>query len=151
MTLRASLLLHKVMKQENSNTRPTKEPACEHSHFAKELPQVDFARLERASSLFRALGDPARLQLLVFLNRGECCVTELVEATGEKFSTISQRLRILRTEGLILRRRVGLHVYYKLADGHVAQLLANALEHAAELNATGPKATKPDFSKEDDE
>ena len=83
------------------------------------------------------MGDGPRLAILQYLAAGECCVTEIVTATGEKFPTVSQRLRVLRTEGFVKRRRVGLHVYYALADGHVAGLLANALDHAGELNGNG--------------
>lgn len=64
-------------------------------------------------------------------------MTEIVEAVKEKFSTVSQRLRILRSEGLIVRRRDGNHIYYASADRHVADLILNALDHAHELNA-GP-------------
>lgn len=101
--------------------------------------------------LFRAMGDTARLKVLDFLSQGECCVGELVEATGEKFPTVSQRLRVLRAEGLVARRREGLHVYYSLADRHVVELLANALAHAGELNSgktEGPEA-KPQTPEED--
>jgi len=88
--------------------------------------------VERAAALFRALGDSARLSLLERLAGGEFCVTELAEATGEGLSTISQRLRTLRSERLLKRRRVGKHVYYTLADQHVVDLIQSALAHAAE-------------------
>jgi DNA-binding transcriptional ArsR family regulator len=78
------------------------------------------------------------LHLLDLLAQGECCVTELVTAVNEKFSTVSQRLRLLRGEGLVRRRREGKHLFYALADRHVAGLLRNALEHAAELE-DGPR------------
>lgn len=89
--------------------------------------------LERASRIFRALGDEPRLRMLELLSNGERCVSELVEALDEKFSTISQRLRLLRTEGLVNRRREGTHLFYALADQHVTDLIQNALEHAREL------------------
>jgi len=60
-----------------------------------------------------------------------------------KFSTISQRLRILRTEGLLSARREGLHVFYRLADGHVMDLLANAVAHAEELMHPGQVPATP--------
>jgi ArsR family transcriptional regulator len=64
---------------------------------------------------------------------------------GEKFSTVSQRLRVLRLEGLIVRRRAGTHLYYALADRHVAGLIYNALAHAAELEGgMGPGNPKGD-------
>ena len=97
--------------------------------------------MERAARLFRALGDAPRLRLLGLLNGRELCVTEIVEAMGEKFPTVSQRLRLLRGEGLIARRRQGTHIYYALADRHVADLITNALAHAAELEA-GPGPTE---------
>jgi len=97
--------------------------------------------LDRAAALFRALGDPARLRLLVLLEQGERCVSELVDVLGEKFPTVSQRLRLLRIEGLVVRRRDGNHLHYALADRHVADLVKTALEHAAEL-AAGPVTTE---------
>src|SRR5439155_600302 len=76
--------------------------------------QVAAATLQRAADLFRAMGDSARLQLLVLLAEREWCVTEIVDALAEKFSTVSQRLRVLRAEGLVKRRRDGTHLYYAL-------------------------------------
>lgn len=132
--------------------------ACQHAGHQHSgsgcRPVPDPEALERASRFFRAMGDTPRLRILHYLAAGECCVTELVEDLHEKFSTISQRLRILRTENLISRRRVGLHVYYALADRHVAELLANALAHAGEFNGSksqtftrGPQKA-PDHSEE---
>jgi hypothetical protein len=58
-----------------------------------------------------------------------------VAEAGEKFSTVSQRLRVLRAEGLVVRRRAGVHLHYRLSDRHVADLVANALAHATELQS----------------
>ncbi len=104
--------------------------------------------LDRAARLFFALGDEARLRLLVLLEGGERCVGELVEVLGEKFSTVSQRLRLLRSEGLVVRRRDGNHLHYALADRHVAVLLRNALDHAAELASGPPEPEDLDDGKE---
>src|SRR5262249_14281333 len=108
------------------------KPTCTHSHGA--APEaVPAASLERAAGLFPAMGDAARLRLLRLLGGRELCVSEIVAALDEKFSTVSQRLRLLRIEGLVARRRDGNHVFYALADRHVADLLQNALDHAREL------------------
>jgi ArsR family transcriptional regulator, lead/cadmium/zinc/bismuth-responsive transcriptional repressor len=125
---------------------------CHHAGPGAERPAADPRAIERAARMFRALGDGPRLRVLQFLSHGESCVTELVEATGEKFPTVSQRLRVLRSEGLVARRREGLHVFYTLADRHVAELLANALEHAGELTAGGSPHSGPTgpASREDD-
>ncbi len=82
--------------------------------------------------MFRALGDPARLQIMEWLCDEELCVSDLAERSQQEISTISQRLRVLRSERLIGRRRQGKHIYYHLADQHVVDLVRSALEHALE-------------------
>lgn len=110
-------------------------PTCtpgDHKKVGRPIPP---ASLDRAAQLFRAMGDAPRLRILELLKKGELCVTEIVAAANDRFSTVSQRLRILRTEGLIVRRRKGNHLIYALADRHVADLIQNALAHALELEA----------------
>jgi DNA-binding transcriptional ArsR family regulator len=115
-------------------------PACRAAEHNGKLrrPLVDEAALERASRLFRAIGEPSRLRLLSRLAQGEMCVTELADSEKESLSTISQRLRILRAENLIIRRRRGKHINYALADQHVMDLVFNALAHATERPASVP-------------
>ncbi len=115
-------------------TAPTEELEVErHAHVGKRVvPAIDVAALEAAAAFFRAAGEVSRLRLLTCLQHGEWCVSELAEAMGEGLSTISQRLKVLRSEGLVSRRRDGKHILYSLADAHVAGLLAAALEHAQE-------------------
>ncbi|HVJ95159.1 MAG TPA: metalloregulator ArsR/SmtB family transcription factor [Labilithrix sp.] len=93
---------------------------------------VSDEQLERAASIFRAAGDISRLKLLHRLSDGEWCVTELAEAAGVGLSTVSQQLRLLRAERIVVRRRAGKHIFYSLADSHVSDLIHSAIEHAAE-------------------
>jgi DNA-binding transcriptional ArsR family regulator len=116
------------------------QPSCspeEHSGEPTRKPLVNDAALERASRLFRAIGEPARLRLLSRLAQGEMCVTELAASEGESLSTISQRLRVLRSENIVIRRRRGKHINYGLADQHVMDLVFNALAHATERPPSG--------------
>ncbi|MEM7248166.1 MAG: metalloregulator ArsR/SmtB family transcription factor [Acidobacteriota bacterium] len=113
-------------------TDNTDHVTCDDHSGAPGPSKFSDAHFERAAALFRAAGDPSRLRLLEILSRGEACVSELASAGNDNMSTVSQRLRLLRSEGLIARRRDGRHVHYSLADEHVAELVLNALEHAAE-------------------
>ena len=110
------------------------DPSCApHDHLSRQRAAlVQPGAIERAAGIFRAMGDGPRLRLLTLLGQGEACVTEIATAEGEDLSTISQRLRVLRNEGLVSRRRNGKHILYGLADQHVADLLFNALAHASE-------------------
>lgn len=108
-------------------------------HRKRLMPPVDDAAIEAASRIFRAMGDPPRLRTLAMLAQGEACVTEIAAATNEELSTISQRLRVLRSENLLERRRQGKHILYSLADQHVAGLIFNALAHSTEKKTTKGK------------
>jgi DNA-binding transcriptional ArsR family regulator len=105
------------------------DPSCEHDvEVESEFSPLE---LDRAASLFRALGDSERLRLLEMLAQKERCVSELAGAVDAGLSTVSQRLKVLRAEQLINRRRVGKHIYYSLADEHIQGLVRNALEHVS--------------------
>jgi len=89
---------------------------------------------------FAPSGTARDVRLLAQLSQGEMCVTEIAGSEGETLSTISQRLRVLRSENLVIRKRRGKHINYALADQHVMDLLFNALAHASEA----PDVPAPD-------
>jgi DNA-binding transcriptional ArsR family regulator len=118
--------------QTSSAAQPAAE--CEpHQHSAAPRPPaLDPAQLGAAARIFRAAGDPARLRILAELRAGERCVSEIAATSAEELSTVSQRLKILHSEGLIQRRRDGKHILYRLSDEHVHALIDTALAHAEE-------------------
>lgn len=103
-------------------------------HTSPAITRLDNDVCSRAASIFRALGDPGRLKVLALLAQQEMCVTEISLALDEQMTTISQRLKLLKSERLVHSRRDGKHLFYKLTDSHVAHLLANALDHASETD-----------------
>jgi ArsR family transcriptional regulator len=107
-------------------------PECDNHEHAqvRSLNSVDDETLEKAARIFRALGDPSRLRLLAILSENEACVSELSDR--DQLSTVSQRLRTLRSENLVSRKRNGKHIIYGLADDHVVDMIRNALAHAGE-------------------
>ena len=71
---------------------------------------------------FKALAEPARLQMLVALRDGERTVSDLVEATGLGQANVSKHLQLLHALGFVARRKEGLFVHYRLASRSVFQL-----------------------------
>ena len=90
---------------------------------------------QQAAGIFRALGDPARLHLLTLLLDGERCVTDLAQLLDDNLPAVSQRLKLLRSERVVRHRRSGKHVFYALADQHIAELIINGLDHAREADS----------------
>lgn len=81
------------------------------------------AILEQVAALARALGSPARLDLLEQLGQGEASVETLAARTGLSVANASQHLQILRRSGLVAARRNGKHILYSLSDGAIVGLV----------------------------
>ena len=86
----------------------------------------------RLAQLYKALGDPTRLKIVVALDQGEMCVCDLAAFLGVSESAVSHQLRQLRQLHLVVNRRQGPILYYRLDDEHISQLIHLALEHIRE-------------------
>jgi DNA-binding transcriptional ArsR family regulator len=80
--------------------------------------------LPEAARLFRLLGEPTRLRLLMLLAaRGEVSAGDLAAATNRSQSASCIHLGLLRRGGVVISRRVGRRVYYRLSSPRAAALL----------------------------
>ncbi len=71
----------------------------------------------------KAVGQGHRLALLDYLAQGERAVESLVQLTGLSVANTSKHLQQLRQAGLVVARKEGLYVYYRLSDPDVVTLL----------------------------
>ncbi|QDV38921.1 ArsR/SmtB family transcription factor [Tautonia plasticadhaerens] len=72
--------------------------------------------LAESTALLRAFADPVRLRLLnLLVGDREVCVCHLHEALGLPQPTVSRHLAHLRKLGLVVGRKDGLWVHYRLA------------------------------------
>lgn len=70
--------------------------------------------LKQRTSVYKALGHPARLRMVDALAEGERCVCELVETAGLAWSTVSRHLAVLKQAGIVDDEKRGQQVYYSL-------------------------------------
>jgi DNA-binding transcriptional ArsR family regulator len=82
--------------------------------------------LQRKADLLKGLAQPMRLRILELLAEGERCVCEIQPAVGGEQSNVSKHLAFLRSRGLVVARRQGLRVFYRVADPGVLVLLREA-------------------------
>jgi rhodanese-related sulfurtransferase len=80
--------------------------------------------LEQFARIGKALSSPSRLELLELLAQSERRVDTLAALTGMTVANTSQHLQLLRQAGLVMGRKDGLSVFYKLAGDDVIQLLS---------------------------
>jgi DNA-binding transcriptional ArsR family regulator len=72
------------------------------------------ADLRGQALVFKALGHPARLQMVAALAGGEQCVCELTELVGLDMSTISKHLAVLTQAGVLASEKRANKVFYRL-------------------------------------
>lgn len=81
------------------------------------------------ASIFRVLGEPARLQILSLIAaqpNQEVYACELVETLGISQPTVSHHLKVLYEAGLLSKDRRGTSIYYRILPEKLA-MLRNAL------------------------
>lgn len=122
-------------ESKNGESMADSEATCAAHEHAGGAAAIDATACERAAAIFRALGDPQRLRILMVLEASERCVSELCVVLDDNMPAISQRLRLLKSERVVRSRRDGKHIYYALADAHISRLVTNGLLHALEQSS----------------
>jgi len=87
---------------------------------AKAIPDETWVRVART---LKAVAHPERLRILHLLEGGERSVGAIVEALGAKPAVTSQQLGLMRDRGVLAARREGNHVYYRIANRHVVNVI----------------------------
>jgi DNA-binding transcriptional ArsR family regulator len=98
---------------------------------------------QRHAELCQTLANPTRLEILSLLRNGEKRVNDLVEETGLSQTNISQHLALMRIKGLLVARREGTSIYYRIANSKIIRacelirevLVEQAAEHAELVGA----------------
>ena len=70
--------------------------------------------MQARADIFKALGHPARLAMVMALGEKERCVCELQKLVGSDMSTVSKHLTVLRNVGLVESDKRGKQVFYAL-------------------------------------
>ena len=93
----------------------------------------DYNAIGALSDFFKIMGDSTRLQIILSLQGGELCVSDIAAFLEMSVSSVSHQLKSLRLSRIIKQRKEGRTVYYSLDDGHVRDILATSLEHVSHV------------------
>ena len=85
-------------------------------------------RAAEAAKLLRALANERRLLILCQLADGERSVGELQARLGLSQSALSQHLAVLRQQSLVVGRREGQTIHYRIADPAALRVVATLAE-----------------------
>lgn len=97
-----------------------------------EITFLEMQRTTRLAEMFRLLGEPNRLSLVVCCLEAPQSVATLAERVDISMSLASHHLRLLRSARLVRAERRGKQVFYVAADAHVQRVLRDMIEHSDE-------------------
>lgn len=97
-------------------------PVFDTNMCAEDMDKMAENALEAANFL-KAISHEGRLMILCHLASGEKSVTELESLISARQAAVSQQLSRLRLEGLVIPRRDGKAIYYRLADDRAKQII----------------------------
>lgn len=83
--------------------------------------------LSQIVQMHKAIGHPVRLRILSMLRGGPLCVCQMTVVVRLAGSTVSEHLSELRRAGLVVERKDGRWVEYRLAGDSSARPLLNAV------------------------
>lgn len=95
---------------------------------------LDYRTAARVAETLGALATPSRLMILAHLRGTPANVSSIVQSIGIERTTVSQQLRVLRAQGLVVAEKQGRHVNYRLFDDHVSRLVDEAVFHSEHLS-----------------
>lgn len=101
--------------------------------------------MERLASYFKGLADENRLRILNLLFHGEFCGCDIQHVIGASQSMVSRHLSYLKNAGLVLDRREGYRVYYRLVQTQNAEI-TELFQYLAQTFASD-KRLKADMKK----
>jgi ArsR family transcriptional regulator len=78
--------------------------------------------MKKLASYFKSLADENRLRILNLLFHGELCGCDIKHVLGASQSTVSRHLTYLKNSGLIMDRREGYRVFYRLVQSEDAEV-----------------------------
>jgi rhodanese-related sulfurtransferase len=97
-----------------------------------------------------ALSSPVRLEFLELLAQGERSVDQLATLTGVSVANTSQHLQKLKAAGLIVGRKEGQYVHYRLAGDEIVELLGALGRTGAAYLAEVERTVRLYFAAKDD-
>lgn len=84
------------------------------------------------AELFRVFGDATRVRILSAIIDAEMNVSNLAEKVGVSESAVSHHMRGLRQMRLVITRREGKEVFYRVEDPHIITLFLQGVNHILE-------------------
>ncbi len=85
------------------------------------MTKLDMTIYQLQAEVSKTLAHPLRLAILHCLKQGEKTVNDLTQLTGASQSNVSQHLAKMRQRDIVLTRKAGSNVYYRVSSPKISQ------------------------------
>jgi ArsR family transcriptional regulator len=76
---------------------------------------------ELHADLCKIFSNAKRLEIINSMKDKEMAASELIERIGLSKANLSQHMSVLKSKGVILSRREGINIYYRIANPKIIQ------------------------------
>ena len=76
---------------------------------------------ELHADVCKVFSNAKRLEILNTLRQREMTASELIEKIGLSKANLSQHMSILKSKGVVLNRREGVNIYYRISNAKIIQ------------------------------
>ncbi len=88
--------------------------------------------VERLADLFRLMGDPTRLRIILTCLHQPISVGDIARQLELSSSLVSHHLRLLRAARVLRSERRGKQIFYSAADAHIECVIDDMVSHVRE-------------------
>lgn len=114
-----------------------------HNHGKKIDKIVDFIpSIEdsaKVAEVFKQLSDGSRIRILWILCHCEECVSNISAAVNMSDPAVSHHLKQLKQSGLVVSRREGKEIYYKISNSEYAEFVHHTIEKMFDIKCPDSK------------
>ena len=96
--------------------------------------------IANVAKFLRIISDPKRLEIILLLKDGEKNSAEIQEAIDKPQPTVSQHLKILRNNNLIVTEKKDRIKYYSIKDKFIFKIISSVQSYLINLNEDQIKA-----------
>jgi len=109
---------------------------------------------ELTAKVFKALGDPKRIQIVDMLSCGEMCACDLLERFNFTQPTLSHHMKVLINAGIVQTRKTGTWHNYSLNEENMkflSGIIQNLIQNTEDCSCHAIEKSDCSFSNESKE
>ncbi len=97
------------------------------------------SKIEKLAKIFKVLGDPNRLTIVMSIGKSSRSVTEIINTTDLSQTLVSFHLKALRNASIVKTDRSGPFIYYSLTEPSLMDILGELTRTVSSIDLIGSK------------